>query len=561
MQHVIVRHRTAVETASPPFSPHSFRDLSGPAATAAQAPSGYADTPVPLTGATLAECIYLSGLFAPPALCSGIGRCGLCRARFLSPPPPTLDAERDVLSGHDLDAGWRLACRHAPEKGMHILIPALAAPRPVFRPAVPEKKLAVGREMGRFGLAVDLGTTSIHWRLVACDRDGSEHLPRGVMTNPQMGAGSDVVSRIAYAMREGGSERLRRLVTDALAGVMDVARADGLVVSETCVAANPAMTGIFLGRDVSGLAYAPYSLPCAGDGVEDVPGLGAVYIPPQIAPFLGGDVSAGYAALALDTETRGTGREPVYPFLLADMGTNGECVLALSPSEALAASLPMGPALEGISLAFGCEAVPGAVTDYALSPYGIEPVVMGGTAPTGITATGYLSLLRILRASNLLSEDGLFMEPDAPLSRKLGGGDGAGEGRASIRLPGKMALFASDVEEILKVKAAFTLAVSRLLWAASLSAGKLARVYLAGSLGNNVSLTALSSLGFLPPGCAGKVVLAGNTSLAGAALFLRRENVRDECARWAASVTALDLASEKDFGGEFARHMAFAWRA
>lgn len=557
MLHILVRHRTVVETASPPFSPRSFRALSGPGATAAQAPPGYADTPVPLTGATLAECIYLSGLFAPPALCSGIGRCGLCRARFLSPPPPALDAERSVLSGHDLDAGWRLACRHAPEKGMHILIPAVPAPSS----AVPEEKLAAGRETGRFGLAVDLGTTSIHWRLVACDGNDSERLPHGVMTNPQMGAGSDVVSRIAHSMRESGGERLRLLVTDALAGVMAAARADGFVVSETCVAANPAMTGIFLGRDVSGLAHAPYSLPCAGNGVDDVPGLGAVYIPPQIAPFMGGDVSAGYAALALDPETHGTDGEPIYPFLLADMGTNGECVLALSPSEALAASLPMGPALEGISLAFGSAAVPGAVTDYALSPYGIEPVVMGGTAPTGITATGYLSLLRILRASNLLSEDGLFMEPDAPLSRKMGGGDGAGGGGCSIRLPGKMALFASDVEEILKVKAAFTLAVSRLLRAASLSAGKLVRVYLAGSLGCNVSLTALSSLGFLPPGCAGKVVFAGNTSLAGAALFLRRERARDECARWAASVTALDLASEKDFGAEFARHMAFAWRA
>lgn len=557
MQHIIVRHRTAAATASPPFSARSFRDLSGPGATAPPTPPGYADTPVPLTGATLAECVYLSGLFGPPALCSGIGRCGLCRTRFLSPVPPALGAERSVLSGHDLDAGWRLACRHAPEKGMHILIPALPAPRP----AVPGEKLAVSREMGRFGLAVDLGTTSIHWRLVACDRDDSEHLPHGVMINPQIGAGCDVVSRIAYAMREGGGERLRRLVTDALTGVMDVARANGLVVSETCVAANPAMTGIFSGRDVSGLARAPYSLPCAGNGVEDVPGLGAVYIPPQIAPFMGGDASAGYAALALDPETRGTGGEPIYPFLLADMGTNGECVLALSPSEALAASLPMGPALEGLSLAFGSVAVPGAITDYALSPYGLEPVVMGGAAPTGITATGYLSLLRILRASNLLSEDGLFMEPDAPLARKVGPRCGPEGRRNSIRLPGKMALFASDVEEILKVKAAFTLAVSRLLRVASLSAGKLARVYLAGSLGCNVSLTALSSLGFLPPGCAGKVAFAGNTSLAGAALFLRRERTRDECARWAASVTTLDLTSEKDFGGEFARHMAFSWRA
>ena len=573
---ITVRYRTHGELPYPPFSARNFRDLSGGAAVAAVPPPGFTDAVLPAQGATLAQTVYLSGLFAPPALCSGIGRCGLCRVRFLSDPPPALDTEERILSHHDIDAGWRLACRHAPVPGAHVLVPALSAD--VSLPVLPTEcaDLApcqeeggvpsmrnLGRKPGRYALAVDLGTTSIHWRLVSLEGNAGPGLPHGVMTNPQMGAGSDVISRLAYAAREGGAYTLSRLATDALGGVIHSCATAGYVVEEICIAANPAMTAILLERETTSLARAPYSLPLRGNTVEKLGNLPPVYIPPMISPFVGADVSAGHAALAMDPALAA----PEYPFLLADMGTNGECVLALSPSEALAASLPMGPALEGVNLAYGSEAVRGAVTDFTLTPYGLEPVVMGETAPIGITATGYLSLLRILRASGVIGEDGLFILGNgAPLAAKVGGGEAAvesfGDGRErSIRLPGKMLLYASDIEEILKVKASFTLAVSRLLGEASLPAAKLARVCLAGSLGANVSLAALSSLGFLPPGTVGKVFLAGNTSLAGAALFLQNNAVREKCARWAEAVATLDLAADPAFADAFARHMAFSWRS
>ena len=48
------------------------------------------DVPVRGAGAdaSLAAAIWLSGRVSPPALCSGLGRCGSCRVRFLSDPPP-----------------------------------------------------------------------------------------------------------------------------------------------------------------------------------------------------------------------------------------------------------------------------------------------------------------------------------------------------------------------------------------------------------------------------------------------------------------------------------------
>ena len=552
IQTITVRHRIGGDEPFSPFSARNFRDLSSGIAVGSTLASGFAESQILLSGATLAQCVYLSGQFRSPALCSGLGRCGLCRVRFISPPPPVLDAEKSVLSHHDLDASWRLACCHVPKGGEHILVPAL----PVA--SLSALSVASTKREGRYGLAVDLGTTSIHWRGVALDEgEAGDGLPHGVMTNPQMGAGSDVVSRIAYAATEDGAETLRRLVVDALVDIVATCATEGVCAEEVCIAANPAMTGILLGYDTRSLAHAPCSLPCAGNAEVRVSGLPPLYVPPQISAFVGGDISAGYASLALDPDMA----KPEYPFLLADLGTNGECVLALSPGEALAASLPMGPALEGINLAFGSMAIPGAVTEYTLTPHGLDPVVMGGTAPVGITATGYLSLLRILRASNLVTESGLFAYPkDVPLAGRIGAGENGENGEKSLRLPGKMALYASDVEELLKVKAAFSLAVSQLLQTASLSAAKISRFYFAGALGLHVSADALISLGFVPPGIGKRIVPVGNTSLAGASLFLQRKATREACALWAETVTTLDLTANAAFGKSFAEHMVFAWK-
>lgn len=546
MHQITVRYRTKTAADIQPFSARNFRALSLGGLGAAAPPEGFADVTLTVTGATLAQGVYLSGEFLSPALCSGLGRCGLCRMRFISEAPMPRDTEIPVLSHHDIDAGWRLACRHAPQNGMHVLIPALSV--------ASSANNIEPRSGAPASLAVDLGTTSIHWRFIT-SQSGAEDLAHGIMTNPQMGAGSDVVSRLAYAASIEGAAGLRRLVVKSLERAVRHGLDAGFAAEALCVAANPAMAAILLGQNVRTLSHAPYSLPDPGGKTEHIPGLPPIYIPPHISPFVGADISAGYAAVALNPQKE----LPEFPFLMADLGTNGECLLALSPQKAFAASVPMGPALEGLNLAYGSEAVPGAVTDYALTPYGLEPKVLGDTAPTGVTATGYLSLLRILRASNLLAEDGLFIRPRNALGERVGGSGNYGD-EPAIRLPGKMLLFASDVEEILKVKAAFTLAVSRLLDTASVNVQDIKRVYLAGSLGIHAPVNALTELGFLPSVLGPRIVFAGNTALEGAALLLACTAIREPLTAWAKGVTALDLASDPSFGGAFAEHMAFAWK-
>lgn len=576
-------------------------------------------------GQTLAQVVFLSGLFQPPVLCAGLALCGRCRMRVRdangSPPPPT-EADEDFFSPEALAQGWRLACRHQPAPGMRVELPPGISLFETFPPAdgQPSRKpiypAGPFRERGadspppfsrehetrHAALAVDIGTTSLHWRLIRLEENPSgcstmqlpeeektEALWEGIAVNPQIGAGSDVVSRLAVAADAEGRDDLRRIILAALRRLTE--RANALAVrtgsahagvASLCLAANTAMSSIVLGLDTKGLTRAPFSLPYRGGKWEKLPGLPPAWFPPQLSPFVGGDISAGYAALALAPQQP----QPDYPFLLADLGTNGEFLLALSPEEAWTASIALGPALEGTGLRYGTEARLFAVTGFSFTPSGLVARLLSdglarqkeGHPPrlslqsaerqpfpekaAGITGTGYLSLLHILLQTGAMDRQGRFTPQNAGTLRRFflpQTSAHIAQGEAWLALPLGMRLFASDVEEILKVKAAFSLGLQRLLDNAGINAHDVVSIRLAGALGQHIDRRALENLGFFPPGTCARMRPSGNTSLEGAALLLRDEAVRRKLTQWSKGVRTVDLGADPVFRRDFTAHMHFGW--
>lgn len=486
---------------------------------------------------TFAQAVWLSGV-APPPLCSGLGVCGRCRVRFLGQPPAPVPAEMSRLSESELAEGWRLACRHTVVGDAEIFVPtpAAAAARPLHTAPTATALL----------LAVDLGTTSLQWR--ALTPQGQTVL-EGQEINPHMGAGAELMSRLAYAQNPAARLRLAHLTQEALRRIV---RTLPVAPREICLAANTAMTAITLACDSARLATAPYSIPYAGDSYVYLDGLPPVYIPPQPAPFVGGDVSAGMLCVQHLQDIE-------YPFLFMDMGTNGECVLALSPQHSLLASVPLGPALEGVGLACGGMAgtdTPGAVTAFRLSPQGLLAITLGQAAPTHICAVGYISLLHILLRLGVLDENGLLQRnPPTPLGKRLAGELCDSADGLRLNLPGELHCSARDVEEFLKVKAAFSWAVASLLNAAGLRPADLRKSYLAGALGLYADTKDLRALGFIPE--AVHLHILGNTSLEGAQRLLLHPEERPALARWSAASTTLDLTRQGEYMQQFLQHMRF----
>lgn len=488
-------------------------------------------------GKTFAQVIFLSGHWPAKALCSGLGKCGRCRIRFLSVAPSPVAGEEAVLSGFELEQGWRLACKHV-----------ASADSRVYLPIEPTTAAPIADESQQpLCVAVDLGTTSIHWTAFTDLGDVSS----GALLNPQLGAGGDVMSRLAYAAREQGAREMRKVVVGAVKQLCDSLPG---VVTHLSLAGNPTMTYLLLGRSVAGLSAAPYHLDDALGREEIISdGLPPAYILPQLAPFVGGDLTAGIAAL-----TNGDVAAE-YPFLLSDMGTNGEFILALSPDRCYATSVPLGPALEGIGLACGNVAGEGVVASFRLTPSGLQPLVWGGGNPSregGMTGTAYLSLAAHLKSLGVLDDSGRFVRgAKHPLGAKIAASIDVSHGEPRLPLPGRLFLAASDVEEMLKVKAAFNMAMSHLLKAAGLRSTDLAAVYIAGAMGEHVLVRDMEALGFIPSGMGRIVHQVGNTSLAGARLVLQSPAARESAESLSQNTRVVDLTGAADFGQQFLSRM------
>ena len=516
-------------------------------------------------GEDLASAIWLSGALAPRPLCLGLGRCGRCRVRYLKDVPPPLSEDVAVLSPQEVVAGWRLACRRTvPEAGAQACALELEVPEEAFAPAPdadahpePQEPLGVGESVV---LGVDLGTTSLQWRAVAVEAESKAPgrvLAGGTLLNPQAGAGADVMSRLACARTPEGLARLGQLARDAVRAIVERLAGDGLAPLRVCVAANTAMTDIFLGRDVAGLCAAPYRRSHAGGRTVELPDLPPVIIPPLPAPFVGGDLSAGLAALLQEDTPR--------PFVLADLGTNGELALLTEDERLILASVPLGPALEGIGPERGSMAGPGVATEFRLGPQGLLPVLFGEESPAfgdreaaGISATGYLSLLALLLRLGVLDAEGHFAAPGGvalPLARTLAGKVESGPGGARLPLPLGLWLSAADVELLLKVKAAFAVALAAVCAAAGLPPAALRRLALAGALGEHVRIADLKDLGFATGIAESKILAVGNTSLAGALLLAARPQRLNALAALCDRAEVLELTEAPGFQQDYLAHM------
>ena len=162
------------------------------------------------------------------------------------------------------------------------------------------------------GLAVDLGTTKLAAFLV--DLQSGATLAAGGALNPQVAYGEDVISRIQYAdEHQDGAKELQqcvvRSINDLAADLAEKAGTTSEEIVDCVVVGNTAMHHLLVGLPVHNLGTAPYQ-PARLDAMllnaRDI-GLNlalnaSLYLPPNIAGFVGGD----HVAMLLAMQARQT---------------------------------------------------------------------------------------------------------------------------------------------------------------------------------------------------------------------------------------------------------------
>jgi uncharacterized 2Fe-2S/4Fe-4S cluster protein (DUF4445 family) len=418
----------------------------------------------------------------------------------------------------------------------------------------------------RFGLAIDVGTTSVVTSLL--ELGSGEVLATVAGMNPQSVYGADLMSRIAFA--QFNPVNLRRLTT-RLVGLLnqqvaEVCREAGVLprwIYKAVVVGNTVMHHLLLGIDPSWVGLAPYAPVMRHPVVVPAREL-ALKIAPEapvcLLPLVAGFVGADAVAVALATRLWASDEVR----MAVDIGTNGEVLLG-SRQRLWACSAPAGPAFEGAQIRHGMRGAQGAI-DRVVVDDDIRVHTIGEVPPVGICGSGLLDLVAGLLDRGVLDPTGLIRVEDRDrLPPALGARVVVrGEERAVVvcrageaGAPREIVLTQEDVRQVQLAKGAIASGIAVLLRVAGLRPEDLGELLLAGAFGNYLSVTSAIRVGLIPPLAPDRIRYVGNAAALGAQLALLSEPERQRAATIARAVEHVSLATHPDFEALFVEAMNF----
>lgn len=471
--------------------------------------------------------------------CGGKGMCGKCRVRVVRGRLPVTPEDKRIFSEAQLAQGWRLACKAVTREAVEIVVPvqeqqgfsALAAE------AADEGALSLAADHD-YGLAVDIGTTTLAAALVDCT-DG-KILATATAVNSQRSFGADVVSRIGAACH-GKGKALQKAVRRDLTRLTKQLLKDHPGTAARCrqmaIAANTTMLHLLMGWPCDGLGDWPFHPVSLGGktyraqevlGPQTVLADATVTLLPGMSTYVGADITAGIWQCGLASSDDVS--------LFVDLGTNGEMVLG-NKDQRFIASAPAGPALEGGKLTWGTGSVPGAICGVRIERGRAKVRTIDHTVPVGICGTGILEAMAGLVREGLVDETGKLVEPYFHKGFPL----------ASTLDYQRITLSQQDIREIQMAKSAIRAGIESLIERSGISRQRVHQVFLAGGFGYYLDPQKAAVIGLLPADLAERTTAVGNTSLKGAIGLLTGAVTLEELQAIAAGAEEIVLGNDEAF--------------
>ncbi|AEA33890.1 ASKHA domain-containing protein [Hippea maritima] len=468
-------------------------------------------------GDNLLKILHSNGIFIN-AYCGGKGICKKCIVRFLENTPEPLKIEKEALADK-IEEGYRLACLHNIEKDATVEIEAL---KPIFSDFLAN----VCCDDDKTHIAIDIGTTTIAAAMVE-----NKKITNSIsLLNPQIAFGGDVISRIASS-NEGNFNTLSSILKDSINDIISSLKKPSSMV----ICANPTMLSFFLGLNPKSIGEYPYTPPFKGSLTTQFSDID-IYIPPVIGAFVGSDITSALSLLPENED-----------FLFIDIGTNCEFILKIKDNY-FSSSVPAGPALEGTNIDYGSIAQNGAIYKVSFEN-GIKVYTINNKKPTGITGSGLISVIALLRKFGIIDKTGRLVEPweaEAPFS-------------IINRIKGKGFLLTDDIYLTQNSIRNFQLVKASLNAGLELLLKKIGqklpnKIFIGGGFSKSLSRDEIINSGLLS--FEGEFVMLQNSSLAGGLrLFCLKE--REKVERLSKKIKYIEIANEADFERLYIKKMDF----
>jgi len=402
-----------------------------------------------------------------------------------------------------------------------------------------------------YAIAMDIGTTTIYGQVI--DLISGKVLAEYGDFNGQISYGEDVISRIVYAEKPGGLDRLNEVVIGTINKVLDkIVKQSGIDhedLSTITLAGNTTMTQLMLKIDPRSIRRSPY-VPAAtlypptrakdlgmavGDHVSAL-----VY--PAVSSYVGGDIVAGVMGSGIYRTEKLT--------LYLDVGTNAEIVIGNKDWLACAAC-SAGPAFEGGGLKYGMRAEKGAIEDFSIDPVTYEPmlITIGNVRPRGICGSGLITMVATMFEMDIINNLGKFnRDLETERIRK---GDGVYEyvlaWKEETQIDRDVTLTEIDIENLIRAKGAIYSGCMTLLTEVGMKIKDIEHIILAGGFGSYVDLQKAMVIGLLPEMDPAKVTFIGNGSLMGARMSSLTNRIRKDVVEVIHKMTNFELSDTASY--------------
>ena len=443
-----------------------------------------------------------------------------------------------------------------------------------------------------YGLAVDLGSTTVVARLLDCN--SGEILREVSCFNKQIQWGTDILSRIFYCKdNKEKLEEVRRATVESICECMDKLdaslelqgtpseqKAENNGVSESgddrgaknaakkartishsalsmVIAGNTTMIHFLLGMDAFCVFYTPHAVHADCPGFQlardlDIPLKGYVYCYPAKSNYLGGDIISGM----IDTELYKKNEISVF----FDIGTNGELVIG-NKEFLLCGAGAAGPALEGGVVRTGMRAEAGAVDEVKIRDGNIYVHVIGshkedsgsheknsgnhednssGEEPQGICGSGIIDLIAELFLEGWIDIRGKFSTEKSPLIQER-------DNQLCVEYAPGLYFYQKDIDEFIRTKSAAHTMVEIMLRESGLDLDQADRFYVAGAFGKHVSKESAITIGMYPDMDRDHIINAGNSSLEGAQKLLLNRSLLTDIDQILEEMVYIQFAEVEDF--------------
>ena len=489
----------------------------------------YTKKPGSCLGDVLSDC----GVMAMP--CGKHGKCGKCRVVAQGALSPLSATEENLLSEEDIAQGVRLACCTYVLGDCVITFEEKREEQICTQGVMPS--FAVMPMFSKYGVAIDIGTTTLAARLYAAD---GNLLSEDSCVNPQSAFGADVISRVEAAL-SGKEKELSQAIVKALDGIfLSLAEKAGVKAFEidgVVLTGNTAMLYLLTQTSVLPLSRAPFTMDYAFGETRTAESFGfcaltpktRVYIPPCLAAFVGADTVT--AILASELCTQNATR------LIVDIGTNGE--MALWHRDYLwVCSTAAGPAFEGVGISMGMAGTAGAVDQVKIVNGALCAHAIGEKAPVGICGSGIVDAVACLLDTEALDVSGYLEDETAIISSPV-------------------VLTQKDIRMVQLAKSAICAGLQTLLHEAGVSFDEVKDLLVAGGFGSYLHIKNACRIGLLPTELSEKVCVVGNAALMGASMLLLNQAFESDVKEMQNKTKVVELATNAFFMDAYIENMSF----